>query len=450
MTAIGSILAFALTIALIVTVHEFGHYLAARFCGVRVLRFSVGFGKPIFRRQKSPESTEWIIAPILLGGYVQLLDREKARQEKMNEEDSLEAKSVGRRALIMAAGPAANFILAFVIYFMLSLPGEAGLKPVIGRVADNSPAASAGLVGGDEIASLNGIAVKTWREVYWRLLNQLTARESVTVSLADGGGSRVLGIGEMPLDSVENNLLEAAGIFPDDSFLLPELSAVAADSPAGHAGLKSGDAIVSINDAVIDHWHQLTMAVSANPGVTLQIGVFREGELLTLAAAPMAVTVGGEIIGRLGVSPTVDEERLKELRILVRRNPLETAGSAARKTADGVVITFRFLRFLVVGDLPLRTLAGPIGIAQQAGVAAERGIGTLLAFIALLSISVGAINLLPIPALDGGHLLLYAVEWVLGRPLPERLLRRVQGAGVLFVIALMSLVILNDIIRLWN
>ena len=368
----------------------------------------------------------------------------------MNEEDSLEAKSVGRRALIMAAGPAANFILAFVIYFMLSLPGEAGLKPVIGRVADNSPAASAGLVGGDEIASLNGIAVKTWREVYWRLLNQLTARESVTVSLADGGGSRVLGIGEMPLHSVENNLLEAAGIFPDDSFLLPELSAVAADSPAGYAGLKSGDTIVSINDAVIDRWHQLTMAVSPNPGVTLQIGVFREGELLTLAAAPMAVTVGGEIIGRLGVSPTVDEERLKELQILVRRNPLETAGSAARKTADGVAITFRFLRFLVVGDLPLRTLAGPIGIAQQAGVAAERGIGTLLAFIALLSISVGAINLLPIPALDGGHLLLYAVEWVLGRPLPERLLRRVQGAGVLFVIALMSLVILNDIIRLWN
>jgi regulator of sigma E protease len=452
MTLLTTIAAFVVALGCLIVVHELGHFAIARACGVRVLRFSVGFGRPLWARRYGRDATEWVIAAFPLGGYVKMLDEREGPVAREELARAFNRQPVGRRVAIVIAGPAANFLLAIALYWVLFVHGVPGLKPVIGEPPAATPAHQAGFAAGDVLVRIGTEPVASWQDARWVLLQHAIGRSAVAVVVSPAGGGtavRRLDLSGVTATDLDGDLLRTLGLTRHSPPLRPVIGEVVGGGAVERAGLKADDEIAAINNQKIESWEQVVKLVRAHPGAPLVIEVRRGGALLpAIAVTPEAVVEGGEKIGRIGAAPRIDPAALADMLVEVRYGPLESLVRAVRKTWDTSVFSLRTLGKMILGEVSLKNLSGPITIADYAGQSAQSGAATYLLFLALISISLGVLNLLPIPLLDGGHLLYYAIEIVQGRPLSDRAIEIGQHAGLALLVALMAFALYNDIHRL--
>ncbi|NBC13789.1 MAG: RIP metalloprotease RseP [Gammaproteobacteria bacterium] len=449
-----NIAAFLVAILLLVTIHELGHFWVARKLGVKVVRFSVGFGKALYTWRRPGDDTEYVIAALPLGGYVKMVDE---REEDVPPEDlpyAFNTQPVWKRSLIAVAGPAANFLLAILLYWGLLMAGESGIRPEVGAVTPESVAAEAELAPGDVIQSVDGRGVATWGG-FWRVLLSASlggGDVDVAVITADGERAvRTLPAAELEALGVGQGFLAQLGLERYTPPIPPVLAEVVAEQPAAEAGLEPEDRIVAVDGSPIDGWMDFVEVVQARPGETLSVQVLRDGaeRVVELTPRPVARDDGSEI-GRIGAGPKVPEDLFADLQVLVRHGPVDAFGEALRRVGDLSVMTLRLVGRMLVGTASVENLSGPIGIAGAAGKTASFGVQPYLEFLALLSVSLGLLNLLPIPVLDGGQLLYFAVEAVRGRPLSEEVQAYGQRLGLLLILCLMTLAFYVDIARIFG
>ena len=450
MTALYMIVGTLIALGVLVTFHEFGHFWVARRCGVKVLRFSVGFGTPLLRWHDR-QGTEFVVAAIPLGGYVKMLDEREGEVPPALIEQSFNRKSVRQRIAIVAAGPVANFLLAILFFWVLAMLGSQQVRPVIGAVEAGSLAASAGLGVGQEIVSIDGKPTNGWSAVNLQLVRRLGESGTLRVGVLDEGATV-----ERQLDITLNNWLKGAdepdpiqslGLRPWRPAMVPVLAEIDPKGPAAAAGLKTGDKLLALDGVALGDWQQVVDAVRARPERMVNLRIERDGATLEVPVTLARKGEGQASGGYLGAGVKASEWPAKMLRE-VSYGPLEAVGEGLSRTWNMSVLTLESLKKMLFGELSVKNLSGPITIAKVAGASAQSGVGDFLNFLAYLSISLGVLNLLPIPVLDGGHLLFYLVEWARGRPLSDR----VQGwgvqIGISLVIGVMLLALINDLGRL--
>ncbi|MGS0740319.1 RIP metalloprotease RseP [Glaciimonas sp. GG7] len=453
MIFIQTVLAFVVALGSLVIIHELGHYSVARLCGVKVLRFSVGMGKIIFSRRFGPDQTEWVISILPLGGYVKMLD---AREQDIGNLSPADLKreftrqSVWRRMAIVAAGPLANFILAILLFAGLYVHGIPEPTPKLRAVPEQSAAYQAGLRGGELITAVNGEPIQIWSDLRWKLMQAALEKGNVALNVqqpnpgpSDG---YLLDTVNLPMDSIdakdlEGDFLGKLGI----SLARPKavLGKVIADGPAMKAGLQDGDLITSINGLVVNDGLALVEKVRASPGQKLHIAGVRNGQTFLLDVTPERQDTNGEAFGLIKVEVPLAPEM-----IVASSPPLVALAKGVKKTWDSSVLTLKMIGKMLVGQVSWKNITGPITIADYAGQTARVGAISYLSFIAFISISLGVMNLLPIPVLDGGLLLYYSVEVLTGRPVPERFAEIAQRAGIGILLTLMVVAMFNDIVRL--
>ena len=452
MSLLITIIAFVVALGLLIVVHEFGHYAVARACGVKVLRFSVGFGKPLWARRLGRDATEWVVAAFPLGGYVKMLDEREGPVSDSELPRAFNRQSVWRRFAIVIAGPAANFLLAIALYWALFVYGVPGIKPVIGEPPPGTVARAAGFVAGDTLVRIDDEPVPTWQDARWLLLKRAVQKSLVKIEVREQGGHvnwRKLDLSELTPADLDSDFLRVLGLTRMQPRLKPVIGDVVGGGAAQRAGLRPGDEIVAINDRRIEAWDELVSIVRGQPGARLVVQVRRDGAAQPgIAVTPDAVAEGGQKIGRIGAAPRVDRAALADIIVDVRFGPAESLWKALHKTWDTSVFSLRMLGKMIVGDVSLKNLSGPITIADYAGQSAQSGVASYLLFLALISISLGVLNLLPIPLLDGGHLMYYTIEIFKGRPLSERAVEIGQHVGMALLFSLMAFALYNDITRL--
>lgn len=433
-----TLFAFAVTIMVIVAVHEYGHYLAMRLFGVRVLVFSVGFG-PQLLKWKSKTGTKFVISAIPLGGYVRPLDRRDSEILPDQEQEEFSQKPAWQRVIVYAAGPIANFVLAVFLYWMVFLGGQWGVPPTIGEVVEGTPAYAAGLQQGDEIKELAGKEVLTWQQVSMEMLRYVgDAGPLLLVVANDKGQTR-----EVSLDlaawvkSPEAPVFDVLGIQPQP--LAPVLGEVISGGAAASAGLQPGDRILQANEQPISSWSEWVAVVQGSPDKPLALEVMRDKQLHQLTLTPQLKVVNGERIGLAGVQLG----GLKQ----INYGFLGAIEAGFVRTTDQITMILGSFKKMLGGQLSVKTLGGPITIAQAAGETASMGMDSFLLFLAFFSISLGVINLLPVPMLDGGWIVFGLIEMVRRKPLSDAFLMTAQKMGLAFVLALMSLAIFNDLMR---
>lgn len=451
MNLLYTVLSFVVALGILIVVHEFGHYLVARWCGVKVLRFSVGFGSPLFARKLGRDQTEWAIAAIPLGGYVKMVDEREGQVPTADLPRAFNRQNVWKRFAIVAAGPVANFLLAVALYTALFIGGVQELKPIAGAPAANSIAAAAGIQNGDTVQAVNGKPVRSWQDVRWFLLEFAFDRESATLDILTASNTierRTLDFSSISTDQSEGDLLMQIGLRVYRPDIPAVVGQVTAGSVAERAGMQKGDRILAINEKPAANWDMLVELVRASPDKELLFDVDRAGERIRMAMVPEAVGEGEARYGRIGVGPDFDPERMKDHFIEIRYGVGEAVLHALTKTWDTSIFSLRMLGKMVIGDVSWRNLSGPVTIADYAGQSAQLGLASYLAFLALISISLGVLNLLPIPLLDGGHLMYYTVEILKGSPVSERIVEMGQRAGLAVLLVLMVFAFYNDISRL--
>ncbi|MHA4975277.1 MULTISPECIES: sigma E protease regulator RseP [Pseudomonas] len=450
MSALYMIVGTLVALGVLVTFHEFGHFWVARRCGVKVLRFSVGFGMPLLRWHDR-RGTEFVIAAIPLGGYVKMLDEREGEVPADQLDQSFNRKTVRQRIAIVAAGPIANFLLAMVFFWVLAMLGSQQVRPVIGAVESDSIAAKAGLVAGQEIVSIDGEPTTGWGAVNLQLVRRLGESGTVNVVVREQGSTtespRELALDHWLKGADEPDPIKSLGIRPWRPALPPVLAELDPKGPAQAAGLKTGDRLLALDGQPLGDWQQVVDLVRVRPDTKIVLKVERDGAQIdvpvTLSVRGEAKAAGGYLgAGVKGVDwpPSMVRE--------VSFGPLAAIGEGAKRTWTMSVLTLESLKKMLFGELSVKNLSGPITIAKVAGASAQSGVADFLNFLAYLSISLGVLNLLPIPVLDGGHLLFYLVEWVRGRPLSDR----VQGwgiqIGISLVVGVMLLALVNDLGRL--
>ena len=443
--------AFALVIGILVFVHESGHFLVARWAGVKVLRFSIGFGRPLFSWRAGRDRTEWAIGAFPLGGYVKMLDEREGEVAAAELHRSFNRQSVWRRIAIVAAGPGANFLLAVLVYWVLFWHGTEELKPVLGPPVAESPAAAAGIVNGEEVLKVGPVVVQTWQEMRWALLKQAMEQGSVDLEVINSQREiniRRLDVTSASADGWEGDALDKLGISFFRPQIPPVLGAISADSPAKAAGLRNGDRILSIDGQPLDNWLDFVTIVRASAGQKLLLGLERKGERLSIEITPMERQDRQRSFGQIGASVENPGAARNDLMTLVRYAPMAAFVKAIDETGDKALFTLTSIYRMITGDISWRNISGPITIADYAGQSASLGANYYLQFMALVSISLAVLNLLPIPILDGGHLLYYLVEIVMRRPLTERHMEIGQQIGLALMLTLMAFAFYNDINRL--
>lgn len=449
-------IAFIVAIGILVTVHEFGHYIAARSCGVHVLRFSIGFGKPIFSYQRSPQSTEWVLALLPLGGYVKMLDRreasassEPAHQQAYAGMRAFDQQAIWAKMWIVLAGPLANLLLAFVCYWGLIAQGEVGIKPMIGAVEPGSLSAQAKLRAGDMLVSLNGEPVQTWQDAQWALLDHWMEKRAVVIVTQTVKGERhthrmsLLAVKDAP----DANVLQSLGLSMQMPTTRPVIGEVVAASVAEKSGLQSGDLIVSVNQKPITDWQQFVKLVRANPARPMWIDYQRGQQVYQVKLVPESMIEGGQRIGRLGAAAKLSALDLSAYRVVRHYTLMQAAGRALHKMQETILFTLKMIAKMLTGQASLKAISGPVSIADAAGETAGLGLKPFISFVALLSISIAVMNLLPIPVLDGGHLLYHMAEFIRGKPLSDKVLEISQRVGLGILGALMVIAFMNDINR---
>ena len=451
MALIETILVTLVTLGILVAIHEFGHFWVARRCGVRVLRFSIGFGKPLWRR-RGADGTEYVVAAVPLGGYVKMLDEREAPVAEADLPYAFNRKPVSSRIAIVAAGPLANFGLAIAAFWLLFMLGVPGLAPVVGEVRPGSVAEAAGLERGQEIVAVDGHATPTRQAVLMQLLERLgeTGEIAFATRYAD---SDIVYESRAPLNAwlrgaEEPDLLDGLGL----AFLLPAVppvvETVVEGGAAELAGMRSGDRVVMVEGQPIDDWEQWVQVVQASPELRLNVDVERDGAIVSLTVEPQAVAIDdGQIIGRVGVSAQVPDWPAEMIRE-DQYGPLAAVMPALVKTWSMTRFTLDSVAKMLKGLISPKNLSGPITIAKVATDSARSGVETWIGFLALLSISLGVLNLLPIPVLDGGHLVYYVIELLKGSPVSERAQMLGYQAGLFMLIGVMMLAFYNDIMRL--
>ncbi|WDG80097.1 sigma E protease regulator RseP [Pseudomonas chlororaphis] len=450
MSALYMIVGTLIALGVLVTFHEFGHFWVARRCGVKVLRFSVGFGMPLLRWHDR-QGTEFVIAAIPLGGYVKMLDEREGEVPVDQLDQSFNRKSVRQRIAIVAAGPVANFLLALVFFWGLAMLGAEQVRPVIGSVEAGSIAAKAGLSSGQEIVAIDGEPTVGWSAVNLQLIRRLGESGTLQLLVREQGSTadspRELVLDNWLKGTDEPDPIRSLGIRPWRPALAPVLAELDPKGPAQAAGLKAGDRLLALDGQALTDWQQVVDWVRVRPDTKIVLRVERDGAQIDV---PVTLAARGKekvASGYLGAGvKAVDwpPEMLRE----VSYGPLAAIGEGARRTWTMSVLTLDSLKKMLFGELSVKNLSGPITIAKVAGASAQSGVADFLNFLAYLSISLGVLNLLPIPVLDGGHLLFYLIEWARGRPLSDR----VQGwgiqIGISLVVGVMLLALVNDLGRL--
>jgi regulator of sigma E protease len=447
MSVLHTLVWFLVAIGILVVVHEFGHYLAARLAGVKVLRFSVGFGKPLLSWRVGPDQTEWTLSPLPLGGYVKMLDEREGEVPAAEAHRSFNRASVWRRIGIVAAGPLANFLLAIVFYWALFMHGLPAMKPLIGEPPVNTPAAAAGLAAGDEIRRVNGIDTPTFQDVRLNLLRAGVAGEPLQIELVDGRSVQLAPLA-MHDENLEQDTLRPLGIVRYDPVIAPVIGSLAADGVALRAGFKPGDRLLAVNGKAVADWQGWVKLIRANPAKPLRIEFERQGQPAVITLTPDAVSEAGQQVGKIGAGPQIDEAVFASLMTEVSYDPLEALWQGAVKTWEMSVFTVEMMGRMLLGQVSWKNLSGPLTIADYAGQSAALGWISFVGFLALVSVSLGVLNLLPVPLLDGGHLMYYVAEVLTGRPVSERTMEIGGRIGMTLLLLLMSFALFNDLQRL--
>ena len=445
--------AFIVALGVLITFHELGHFLVARRCGVKVLQFSVGFGRPLWSRKFGPDDTEFVIGAFPLGGYVRMLDEREGAVAEAERARAFNNKSLGERVAIVAAGPLFNFIFAVLAYWLVYMIGITGLKPVVGSVQEASPALHAGFRSDDEITQINGRATPTWNSALELLVAGVIDRSTAAVTVTGAQGhERLLAVdlAAIPIDSMaEGNLLNLLGVEPARPAAPAVIGEVTDQGAARRAGLARGDRIAAVDGIAVRDWQHWVELVRAAPGTSLSVSISRAGEAVELTVTPEAKESGqGEEIGFIGAGLDPGYELDRSL-FATESYPLHTAlAKGAGKTLDMTALTLQILWRMVTGQASLKNLSGPVSIAQYAGQTAQLGIVAFLGFLAIVSISLAVLNLLPVPLLDGGHLFYYFIEFIKGSPVSVPVQMLGQRIGLVLLFSLMALAIFNDLARL--
>ncbi|NIR32066.1 MAG: sigma E protease regulator RseP [Gammaproteobacteria bacterium] len=446
-----SILAFIVAIGVLITFHEFGHYWVARRLGVKVLRFSVGFGRPLWRVRAGRDRTEYVVAALPLGGYVKMLDEREGDVEPREEHRAFNRQPVWARIAIVAAGPVFNFIFAVAAYWLMFVIGTTGFKPVVGEVDPQGLAARAGIEQGQTIVAVADEPTESWEAARSALLEAALdeAKVAVVVRGAEGRMRTLeLDLGAQAGLLERGQLLDNLGLAPWRPRLEPVLDRVEPGQPAAQAGLTPGDRLVAADGRPIAGWSEWVDYVRARPGESIEVRIRRDGELRTLTLTPQAREGEGGTHGYIGAAVEVPPGLYEGMRVELRYGPLDALGKGFARTGEMSLLTVRMLVKMVTGDVSVENLSGPITIAQYAGYTASVGLAQFLAFLAIVSVSLGILNLLPIPILDGGHLLYYVIEVVKGSPVSESAQALGQRVGLLILMVLMGLAFYNDLTRL--
>ncbi len=466
--AIFSLLAMLVTLGILVTIHEYGHFRVARLCGVKVEKFSIGFGKSILSWRGKPEpgdapgdATEYVIGILPLGGFVKMLG-ENDEVAPAQRKRAFNHKSLWQRSAIVAAGPVANFLLAVVVYWLMFVTGVTGLAPVVGHVESDSLAAIAGLQAGDEIVQVDGSDTRTWQDVNLRLLDRLGESGSLELVVTSTDSSLERNV-SIPLQrwlagASEPDLLDNLGITPFHQALPAQIGEVLPDGKAAEAGVLAGDVITSVDHVAITTWAEWLEAItSTKPGQTIELGVLRDNQNLTIAVQPAIrlasdgtpeLDADGNTQGYVGAAPkipTLPEYMNRNITYSV----FDAIPQAITETWDNSVFVLVSIKKMLIGLISVENISGPLTIAQVAGQTASYGLEYYLSFLAVLSVSLGVLNLLPIPVLDGGHLFYYAVEGLIRRPVPRKFQEWGMQFGIMLVASLMFLALYNDVNRLF-
>ncbi|MBK1644377.1 RIP metalloprotease RseP [Thiocapsa imhoffii] len=443
---------FIVALAILIAVHEFGHFWVARRLGVKVLRFSIGFGRPLVRVQRHPDATEYVLAMIPLGGYVKMLDEREEEVDPAQAHLAFNRQVLWKRSAIVVAGPLFNFLFAILAYWGIFMSGDTGLRPVIGEVEPQSIADQAGFRAGDELLMIGDREAGSWETSLFAFIGKALDGQDLVVRVREPSGQEL--DRWIPSDAVrrladEPDLLGRLGLTP----MRPALPAVIGELVPGEAavtaGLRLGDRILAVDGSPIANWTEWVTLVREHPEVPLDLEVERtDGSLVRLDLTPRATEAEGERIGRIGAGVAVPDGFMDDYRVEIRYGPIESLDRAVGKTIEMSAMTLRVIGRMLIGQASVENLSGPITIAETAGRTASYGIETFVKFLAVVSISLGILNLLPIPILDGGHLMYYFIEWIKGSPVSEAAQLQGQKIGLVLLAGLMTLAFYLDLSRL--
>ncbi len=449
---IYSVLSFVAVIGILITVHEFGHFWVARKLGVKVLRFSIGFGRPLWSGRRKNDDTEYVLALIPLGGYVKMLDENEGPVAKEELSRAFNRKPLAVRAAVVVAGPLANFLFAIVACWIMYVSGIEGLRAVVGDVDTESVGMTAGFRSGQHILRVGERETQTWDAVIQRLIGSAMGQQRVDITVQETDGRKQLL--ELPLDGISLDALASGGFF-DELGITPQrpslpavIGRIEARSPAAKAGLLPQDRIVLAASETINSWGSWVAVIRARPDQDFAITIERQGLTRTLTLRPKAIKHGDSVIGRIGAAAEVPEDWRAQHYVSQRYGMVEAIPRSLEKTWDFTTLTLGIFWKMLTLEISSENLSGPISIAQYAGHSAQAGLSRFLEFLAIVSVSLGVLNLLPIPILDGGHLMYYFIELCSGRPPTEAVQLLAQRFGIAVIIGLMSLALYNDLARL--
>ncbi|HTE13586.1 MAG TPA: RIP metalloprotease RseP [Burkholderiales bacterium] len=456
MNLLYTIAAFVAALGVLIVIHELGHYWVARWCNVKVLRFSVGFGKPLHTWVRGADHTEWVLAAVPLGGYVKMLDEREGPVATQELPRAFNRQNVWKRIAIVLAGPVANLLLAIALYWILFMHGVPGVRPVVGAPTAASASAKAGFAAGDTLLSIAGERVSTWQDARWVLLKSAVKRGQggavaiQVITEKDESATRQLDMSGLTAADLDGDFLKTLGITRFQVKAPPEIGRISAGGAAEHAGLKVGDEIIALNNLRLESVEQAIEIIRAHAGKPLIVELRRDGVAApSLQVTPDTVTeADGRTIGRMGAVLLPLRAVYEKYRVEVRYGPVDGLGQAIMKTWDTSIFSLKMLGKMLVGEVSLKNLSGPITIADYAGQSAQHGWISYLIFLALISISLGVLNLLPIPLLDGGHLMYYIVEVFKGAPVSEQTMEIGQRVGMGLLLLMMAFALYNDVNRL--
>jgi len=447
-----NIIAFIVALGVLITFHEFGHYWIARRCDVKILRFSIGFGRAIYKKKFGEDNTEFVIAVLPLGGYVKMLDEREGDVKEEELPRSFNYKPLWQRFAIVSAGPIFNFIFAIFAYCIVFVVGVNGLKPFIGDIEPASISEQAGLASGQEILSINKVKTPTWSSVIDTLVNNTVSGDIIDLEVVDSDGVNQkvkIDLAKISIDEMaEGKLLEALGLGVIKLTLPAIIGEVSPGGAAEKSGLLQYDEILSVDSEALTSWGEWVAIIRKSAEKALNVEVMRNGSVINLKMMPERFQSENEVIGRIGAAAFRPDGWFESYFTLETYSFPKAFIKAVKKTWEMSVLTLRVLGKMIIGEASVKNLSGPISIAQYAGQSAGIGLVAFLSFMAIVSISLGVLNLLPVPILDGGHLMYYLIELVIGKPVSESMQMLGQQVGVVLLLGLMSIAMFNDVARL--
>jgi len=449
MDIVQKLIAFLVVLGVLITFHELGHFWIARLCGVKVLRFSIGFGRVVWSRRFGPDRTEWAVSAVPLGGYVKMADEREGDVAPVDLDRAFNRQSIAKRIAIVAAGPFANLVLAVFLFAATFVIGVPGQRAILATPPANTPAAAAGIREGDQVVAVDGRSVASWQDLRWRLLEASGHDDAVLiVEQRDGSrATRVVSLAILPPSEWEGNFMPTLGLKAD--FGPPVVEQVIPGKPAERAGLKAGDRIIAIDGTAASSPGDVASRTNAKPGAPVTYRIARGGETFDTTLTTEVTEQAGKRIGIAGVRLKVDPDIAQSLSVTLRYGVIDALGQGAKRTWELSLFTLKMLGRIVTGDASLKNISGPITMADYAGQSAQAGTLVFLGYLALISISLGVLNLLPIPLLDGGHLLYYFAELIKGSPVSDRAFEVGQRIGMAVLAVLMALALFNDLSRLF-